>query len=577
MRTLVALLTVVVVVGTAGVGRIEAADDASLISHDIFDPSITVSEAPRSGGPRTIGLVINPTFDASITSDPNAATIMNTINAAIAVYQAQFSDSVTVSIKFREMTSGLGQSSTYVANISYTNYLAALSTQAAGANDASALATLPGGAYNPVNGNTLMWAKLANLRALGFGADPPVGQPDSTISLNASICNLDRSSIDPMKYDLMAVVSHEIDEALGLGSALNGLKNGASAPTGPVFGEDLFRYDQLYNRSFNTTLTSQAFFSIDGATQLARFNQDAGGDFGDWFSDGTQSPQVQDAFGTKGATPDLGVELTALDVIGYTLVSPPPTPTPTQVGFCGGTNATCTPTATPEDSGFVPPIKDVAKCEAGVAKNVSKLKSCIDKCHIKAAAARFNVQTFDEEACETTDPAKSCRAKYDAKQAKLLAKGTCPACLDAAHQATLADQAETALDASNGAVYCAGVDALGGDDMGFVPPDANTLKCEAGVAKNVSKLRSCIGKCHIKAAAAAFNAETFDEEACETADPAKSCRAKYDAKQAKLLAAGTCTAACLDAAHQATLADQAETDLDNNNGGIYCAGTRPLP
>jgi sugar lactone lactonase YvrE len=235
-----------------------------------------------------------------------------------------------------------------------------------------------------------------------------------------------------------------------------------------------------------------------------------------------------------------------------------------------------TPTPTPEDSGFVPPNANTAKCEAGVAKNVGTLLHCIGTCHIKAAAAAFKVKTFDEEACEKTDPAKSCRAKYDAKQAKLLAAGTCPACLDAAHQATLADQVETDLDSSNGALYCAGSAALGGDDMGFVPPDANILKCETRVAKNVGTLRHCIGTCHIKAAAAAFKVKTFDEEACEKTDPAKSCRAKYDAKQAKLLAAGTCPA-CLDAAHQATLADQVETGLDSNNGGIYCAGTTPLP
>ena len=65
-------------------------------------------------------------------------------------------------------------------------------------------------------------------------------------------------------------------------------------------------------------------------------------------------------------------------------------------------------------------------------------------------------------------------AKYNSKQTKLLAAGTCPICLDAAHQTTLANQAESDLDAGNGALFCAGAGALGGDDTGFVPPDANT-------------------------------------------------------------------------------------------------------
>ena len=47
----------------------------------------------------------------------------------------------------------------------------------------------------------------------------------------------------------------------------------------------------------------------------------AGADYGDWASSAT--PHVQDAFGTPGATADLNVELTALDVIGYSLIAVP--------------------------------------------------------------------------------------------------------------------------------------------------------------------------------------------------------------------------------------------------------------
>jgi len=50
------------------------------------------------------------------------------------------------------------------------------------------------------------------------------------------------------------------------------------------------------------------------------YNQTKGGDFNDWYSPGTQAPQVQDAVGTPGATPNLGTELTVLDVMGYTLM-----------------------------------------------------------------------------------------------------------------------------------------------------------------------------------------------------------------------------------------------------------------
>src|SRR4051794_19517628 len=57
------------------------------------------------------GLVINATFDSTITSDPNAAAIETTINNAIAIIQSQLSDPITVNITFKKIPGGLGQSS----------------------------------------------------------------------------------------------------------------------------------------------------------------------------------------------------------------------------------------------------------------------------------------------------------------------------------------------------------------------------------------------------------------------------------------------------------------------------------
>src|SRR6266550_345451 len=60
--------------------------------------------------PVQAGLIINPTYDSSITSDPNAAAIEATIQTAINTYQSLFTNPVTVNIKFQEMSSGLGAS-----------------------------------------------------------------------------------------------------------------------------------------------------------------------------------------------------------------------------------------------------------------------------------------------------------------------------------------------------------------------------------------------------------------------------------------------------------------------------------
>src|SRR5262249_52899593 len=98
-------------------------------------------------------------------------------------------------------------------------------------------------------------------------------------------------------------------------------------PNSTIFPEDLFRYNSSGGRSFTTSSSATAFFSINGTTLLAQFdNQNDGGDFGDWQSNPLPpgvNPQVQDAFATPGATPSLGVELTALDVIGYDPVPAP--------------------------------------------------------------------------------------------------------------------------------------------------------------------------------------------------------------------------------------------------------------
>jgi hypothetical protein len=283
------------------------------------------------------GLTIVPTFDSTITSDPQATTIESTINAAIALYHSSFSDPVTVTVIFSEMASGLGFNNTYAADIGYSNYRAALASHATSADDSVALAHLPNSAANPVNGDPNVEMSYPLARAVGFSADPPAGDVDSTISLNTSIMNLSFTASDPLKFSLFSVTCHEIDEVLGMNSALDGLANGDPSPTGPVDPEDLFRYDQFGARSLTTDVNAASYFSLDGTTDLARFNQHQGGDYQDWYSYyGGQVPQVQDAWMVGGTSPVPGIELRVLDALGYTRVV---TPSPSLSLKRSGTNA----------------------------------------------------------------------------------------------------------------------------------------------------------------------------------------------------------------------------------------------
>ncbi len=224
----------------------------------------------------------------------------------------------------------------------------------------------------------------------------------------------------------------------------------------------------------------------------------------------------------------------------------------------------------PEEGGFIPPDKSTAACENGAAAALAKLSAVIDACHVATGDAAFKEKDFGEEACE-----QNARAGYDTATAKL--KG-CPECLAGALGA-LADQAETTLDDHDAEVHCAGTAPLDdNDDTGFVPPDKASRTCEDGVAKSAAKLRACIARCHAKTVSQAIKAKPFDEEACETTDAKKSCRAKYDAAVAKVLASTRAPCpACLGATQAAQLGDEIERDLDQIRETLYCAGTIPLP
>jgi hypothetical protein len=266
-----------------------------------------------AAAPASAQIVINPTFDSSITNDPNALAIETGITAAVAQYATLFSDNLTVNIYFMETTSTLGSSSNARVQVDYPTFRSDLAAKPRTATKQAALTALPIQSTSPADGNTLMWVTTANARALGINAGSGT---DSIVSLDTAMMNLTRVSIDPAKYDLQAVVQHEVDEALGLGSGLDLTSNRLSKP------EDLYRYSAPGVRSYTTSSSASSFFSVDGQGMQMAFSQAGGSaDYGDWTPSGTA--HVQDAFGTPGATPNLNVEITALDAIGFTPVPEP--------------------------------------------------------------------------------------------------------------------------------------------------------------------------------------------------------------------------------------------------------------
>ncbi|MBV8378347.1 MAG: NF038122 family metalloprotease [Verrucomicrobia bacterium] len=162
--------------------------------------------------------------------------------------------------------------------------------------------------------------------------------------MNTSLMNLSRTGPqNPDDYDLQSVAAHEMDEVLGIGGSGSfvgatyfGTGSPLNYPTGPVGSMDLFRYASNGVRSYTTSTSATAYFSIDGGkTKLRFFNQTQGADYGDWAPGQAGPPEVQDAYGTPGVDVDIGVnELTALNVVGYTLPTVPEPGTGTL--FLGG-------------------------------------------------------------------------------------------------------------------------------------------------------------------------------------------------------------------------------------------------
>lgn len=295
--------------------------------------SEVMTEATTTGG----GLVIDPTFDSSITSNANAAAIESTINAAIALYQSLFADPITVEILYRYATTrpdgtpiqdSVAVSDFVVYSIPWSTYLSSLEADAKTTSDASANANLP---TLPVTNDLV--PSGAGGRAIGFDTPPAMfangsvgdgGPYDGIVTLNSADAIQFTRPPAAGNYDARRFTEHEIDEVLGLGSYLGG---GSGSDFRP---QDLFSWSAPGTRSHSAVGTR--YFSIDnGNTDIVGFNQDSNGDFGDWLSEPCPQthPYVQNAFGCAGQLSDISAtspEGINLDVVGYDLSAaiPPP-------------------------------------------------------------------------------------------------------------------------------------------------------------------------------------------------------------------------------------------------------------
>jgi FG-GAP-like repeat len=289
----------------------------------------------------TVGLIIHPTFDSSITGNPNAAAIEAMINRAISIYESLISDPIAIQILFRYATTSpngdplpagrISQSNYVYYTIPWNTFINSLRADARTSNDNLANASLPGSALTP-NINV----QSANGRAMGLDTPPDMnghgglgGPYDGIVTINSGVPFQFTRPVSAINFDAQRLTEHEIDEVIGFGSRL-----GSRNPSGDLWPQDLFSWSSAGHR--NLTSSGTRYFSINGgAGNIVNFNQNPNGDFGDWLS--TDCPQahpyVQNAFSCAGQFSDVTAtspEGINLDVVGYDLRNAPtPTPTPT--------------------------------------------------------------------------------------------------------------------------------------------------------------------------------------------------------------------------------------------------------
>jgi hypothetical protein len=278
----------------------------------------------------TTGLTIHPTFDSSITGNPNAAAIQAMINRAISFHESLFSDPITIQIRFRYATTApdgmplpmgtLARSDILLYRIPWSSYISALRADGRTSNDTQANASLPGTALS-----ANVRPSSAGGRAVGLNTPPAMfangtvgqgGPYDAIVTLNSRAPFQFTRPPGSGSFDAQRSIEHEVDEAIGLGSRLGGNSN-------DLRPQDLFSWSSPSHRNINTSGTR--YFSINGGvTNIVRFNQNPDGDLGDWLSE--QCPQthpyVQNAFACTGQSSDIAAtspEGINLDVIGYDL------------------------------------------------------------------------------------------------------------------------------------------------------------------------------------------------------------------------------------------------------------------
>jgi len=250
------------------------------------------------------GLHINLIADASVANAPS--TFVSEIRQAADILEANFSDPITVNIRYGWGTYNNQTDARLIGgsfaeggdlggqNVTYATLKSWLTADASSAQDNTAVAHLPGTLANNFHVSTSQLKALGHFSGNANDVDGAIGWGTGWTS------------------NFVGGALHELTHAMG-----------RIFQDGFHYVMDLFRFDALGH--FQWTGRQPAYFSIDGGnTKLADFGVNT--DFGDFKPGGVQGP---DPFNesVSGNNTLTAVDITNMDVIGFNLATGTAPPT----------------------------------------------------------------------------------------------------------------------------------------------------------------------------------------------------------------------------------------------------------
>jgi hypothetical protein len=305
------------------------------------------------GQPASANLVINVAYPNQANVPPAAQTEINNVKTLL---QNSFVNNATVNITVDfTSTCGLGCSNTQgFLNVPYANWRSAMNNTSVlfpqNTFLTGAIGTLP--VADPIGNGTMSFIRTADAEAIGLAN---FAGTDSALTFSNAVNTFEFTGVaTPGLFDFQNVFEHELDEALGIGSALTHIVNNGPLPTSfePM---DYFRYSAAGNHFLSTSPTAAVFFSFNASTDVVQLNQNdmacghAGSpndfvdrnDFLNWPSSGCvapANPNVQDAIGFPDQVAPYGFgspEFAVLETLGWSPAAQVATPEPGTLALLG--------------------------------------------------------------------------------------------------------------------------------------------------------------------------------------------------------------------------------------------------